>query len=494
MNILLVNSPSKPEEVQAGENNMYPLSLLFLSSFLCKNGYRAKILDLSTSMEPRVEFSRYLRAKGADIIGFTATTENRFLVLDLITDSKKVLTKAKIVVGGNHFTYTAQQALEVIPEIDVVVRGEGEITFLELVKAYEGKEDITNILGISYRENNKIIHNLDRPFEKDIDKFVIQEEVFEDAILPYGNYSPFMRMRNYYWKDVKTLSIHAGRGCPGKCVYCLYNKKQYRTRSVDSVIREIKIKREKYRCSAFHLQDPHLLKRQEFVQDFCGRLLKEDIKIEWYAETRADIDIGVLDIMKESGCISLDFGLESASEKVLKSIKKGIRLEQAEKLIKRCAKLGIRIKVFTMISHPDEKEEDALKTLRFLNAFRRNITSYSGAVTRIYPGSELEAMAKKRGIISENFQWYDRNYQNGMQDLVQGCVPVWIEYLSPNFIRFCKKEIDRISLLGKPILKSILERLKPFVFKWSVEDIKMKWRLIRRLFKALYYRIVYKFR
>ena len=491
MNITLVNPATQPGTVTSGRNSMYPFSLLFLSNYLYKNGYKAKILDLSTSADPLADLKRYLKNRGADIIGFTGTTENRFLVWDMITSTRGLLPKAKIVAGGSHFTYTADETLKAIPEIDAIVRREGEITFLELVKAFDNEGGLDDLPGISYRKDNMITHNPDRPYEKDIDKFIIQEDILDDIILPCGNYSPFMLMRNYEEDEIKTLPIHAGRGCPGRCVFCIYNKWQYRARSVDSVLQEIKRKKIKYNCNKFHLQDPHLLKRPGFIKEFCARLSDERIGIQWYAETRADIDLELLDLMSKSGCISLDFGIETASEGVLTSIKKGIKLEQAERLIKKCAEFKIKILVFTMVSLPDEKEEDALKTLKFLKSFRRSITNFTGAVTRIYPGTELEKMAKARGVLKQNFSWYDRDYKNGAPDLVAGHIPLWIEHLSPKFIRFCTNEIQKMSLSRKSIHKLILRDLPSFLTKWSMDDIRRKWRKFRALFKFFYYKFFY---
>ena len=347
------------------------------------------------------------------------------------------------------------------------------------MKSYESNGNLSNILDISYRENGEIIHNPDRPYERNIDKFVIDEMVFNDVISLHGNYSPFVTLRNYKKENINALAIHIGRGCPGKCVYCLKHKEQYRTRSVDSIIEEIKKKIKEYDCHAFHLQDPHLLKRTGFVKEFCNRLIDEKIWIKWWAETRADIKLELIDLMSKAGCVSLDFGLESASDRVQTSIKKKINVRQVEQLIKKCAHVGIRIKVFSMISLPDEREEDALKTLKFLKSFKPYIQHFTAALTKIYPGSDLEIMAKERGILKEDFSWYDRNFQNDLPQFATSCVPIWMEHLSPEFIIDYKEQIRFIRFSR---FKAIAKKIYSFIFEYS---FKRKWNGIRPFYSLL---------
>jgi len=490
MKILLVN-PSAHGEPYRYQDNMYPFSLLFLSSYVRQHGYRATILDLSTSADGRDELERFLDGRAFDVVGFTGTTENRFLAWEWIALTRRMLPDAKIVVGGNHFTYTAEQTLEAIPDVDVVVRGEGEITLLELLRAWESGTGPGKVLGVSYRENGRIVHCPPRPFEKNIEPFLIREEALDDVVLPHGSYSPFMLMRNYEQEEVRALPIHVGRGCPGKCVFCLYNKKLYRTRSVESVLAEIQEKQQRYDCRTFHLQDPHLLKRRRFIKEFCRRLAEARLDIQWYAETRVDIDVDLLERMRDAGCVSLDFGLESASEKVLRTLKKGITLDQARRVIERCASLGIRIKVFTMISLPDETPADARETLDFLKRYRHQITSYSGGITRIYPGSDLEAMAKQRGILPEGFNWYDRQYQNPLPDLVAPSVPLWVEHLSLAQIRRFRREVDHLQRSRRSVWRLVRSELAPFLFQWNRGALSDKCLKAKRLFQYAYAKLKY---
>ena len=241
--LLLINTNDPAIDFFQHNESMYPYSLLFLLSYLHRNNYKnARILDLSVVHNAEKQLKEYLKKNEFDVVGFTTSTENRFQTWDLIKTTKKTLPKAKIIVGGNHFTYTAEETLQNIPEIEIVVRGEGEITLLELIDSFEAKKKFNNIKGISYRKNKKIINNPDQLLEYDIDRLNIDDEVIKYADILGGKYTPFMDMRNFEFDNIKTKHVHIGRGCPGRCVFCLFHKKKYRMRTVDSVINEIKYK------------------------------------------------------------------------------------------------------------------------------------------------------------------------------------------------------------------------------------------------------------
>ncbi len=446
MNILLINPGNEPGAVQYNFPKMVPISLLFLASYLHTHHIKTKILDLSVCPSPKQELKDYLKTNHFDMVGFSGKTEGRFLTWDLIQLTKTLLPKVFIVVGGDFFTFTANQSLKTIKEIDVLVRDEGEITLLELVEALKNKKDFHSIQGISYRDHqtNEIIHNPPRPIEKDLDQFTISDDICDDVILPGDQYSPFMFLRHFEKEKLKAIPIQVGRGCPGRCVFCMYHKKKYRSRTVDSVIAEIKQKKEKYQCHTFHLQDPHLVKNIGFVREFCHRLLNENINIKWYAESRVDINHDLLVLMHRAGCISMDFGMESANDTVLAALKKGISIQQVRDVIHLCARLGIRVNLFSMFSLPDETEKEARETLSFIKENHLIITSIGCACAIIYPGSDLEVMAKERGIIAKDFNWYDRSYKNDWADFNLPTVPSWKEHLSYRFLRDYRDEVGEI--------------------------------------------------
>ena len=147
--------------------------------------------------------------------------------------------------------------------------------------------------------------------------------------------------------------------------------------------------------------------------------------------------------MAKAGCISLDFGLESGSEKVLKAIKKDIDLNKTVEFVKACHSLGIRTHMFLMVSLPEETEEDAMQTMKKCGELSKYVTSMSLAVTQILPGTELESIAFEKGILARDFSYYDEQFYHKFTQFCDPHVPIYLEHLDIEFIeKFFTKIMD----------------------------------------------------
>ena len=467
MTILLVN-PQVWTKLDANPYKCPPITLMYLLNHVKSAGYSGKILDLAFTPNYKQYFTQYLRENQFDIIGFTSITLQRFIVRDLIKIAAEIQSESVIVVGGSHFTATANETLKEIPEVDVVVRGEGEITLLKLIEHYKcdkknkANVKLSDIEGISYRRDDKIFHNLNSAFVGKIEHFSIKDSVYEDLIIPEGKYEQFAKFVNY--EKEKSLIVTVGRGCPGRCIFCSSFKKfTHRYKKLESIVSEIIEKQQRYNCNNFIFWDPHFLKRRKFFEKFCNALIEKNISIKWWAETRPDFDVSLLELAKKSGCVSLDVGMESASQKVLDILKKDITIEQVQSVIDKCYELGIKVHVTAMVSMPDETFDDVLKTLKFLSDNSYKLTNIAISPTQILPGTELEEMARKKGLLTKDFRWYDRNAPeiNQASDRMLINAPLWIQHFSIESILEIRY---RISIISKGLswdnFKKIIE-LKP---------------------------------
>lgn len=459
---------------------MYPYSLVYLSNYLLKNGYSAEIIDLNMTSE--TELIEICKKEHPEVIGLTGVTVNRFSVIDLAKELRNIVPKALIVVGGKHFSFVAEETIEKIPEIDVVVRGEGEITLLEIVKAVESKRTFNDILGITYREKGKIVNNPDRPTELNIDKFSIDYD-----FLPKG-YSNTLLMRNYEKERIKSVPILLGRGCSQRCVFCTHNKIRYRVRSLESIIEEIEYYIKKFNCRYFSFNDPSFCERKKFVRRFCQALIDRRLDIKWYCEARADTPHELLQLMHEAGCISLDVALESGSERVLKAIRKRTDPLMVLDFVKECKRLRIRAGVFTMISLPDEKSEDALKTLKLVEELSDYAYNVMCSVTQILPGTELYEIVEQRRLLPEDFSWTNRDYQNGLpSDFGPANIPMYVEHLDEEFIQWYLDEFKnlKITLYNSPreLFLRWLKKFKNSPIKTCKISAKQAYSLAKHVFR-----------
>lgn len=185
------------------------------------------------------------------------------------------------------------------------------------------------------------------------------------------------------------------------------------------------------------------------------------MNIKWYCEARVDTPIELLELMAEAGCISLDFALESGSDKVLKAIRKETGVSLALGFAKNCKRLGIRTLVFTMVSLPEEQIEDTHKTLEIVRALSNYCTTVTLAAARIIPGTEMEELARVKGILPPDFSWFDSSFDHDYTDLAPACMPLYIENLSVDFIRNFISEFHEIKFARY----SNISELLPLIFR-----------------------------
>ncbi|MCP5107890.1 MAG: B12-binding domain-containing radical SAM protein, partial [bacterium] len=316
---------------------------------------------------------------------------------------RKEAPRALVVGGGPYFTATAAECLEQLPEMDVVVRGEGEKTFLELVRAVDNEKNFNNLKGITYRNSagEIVAKENNSPCNRD------DCEIDLDMIPNDDTYSPFVYLKNFEQEKVKAVPILLARGCTMKCTFCFNNNNgRFLSRTVGSVVAEIKAKRERFNCDYFWFVDPTFTLRERFARKLCKELTGQCPGIKWYCETRADCNPELLKEMAGAGCISIDVALESGSPKVLKRILKDLDPQSLFPFTRLSSQLGIRVLVFVMYGMPEETYREFRKTMAVLKKIKPYIYTISYNETLILPGTRLEVEAKNEKIIPPGFFWF----------------------------------------------------------------------------------------
>jgi anaerobic magnesium-protoporphyrin IX monomethyl ester cyclase len=441
MQTVLVNPSGKGstygDPIAKSTQYMFPYSITFLHNYLLKNNIESKTFDLFE--EDLDDFLDYCGSLERPIVGVTSQSYSRYEAIDIIADVKRVSPSSICIVGGKHFGFCAEETLERVQDIDVVVRGEGEITLLELHRCLSQNGDLSKVQGITFRKNGFIVSNNDRPPEKDVEQFSLNFEK-----LPIENFAKGIYLRNFENEKIRSLPIHLSRGCSRKCVFCSFGLTPYRIRTLDNVITDIITLKERFNYDYFTMCDPSFCERKDFVRAFCQRLIDENANIKWYCEARVDTPLDILELMAKAGCISLDFAIESGSEKVLKAIRKGINIDQALTFAHESSRLGMRTLVFFMISLPDEREEDSYQTLRVAEKMA-GITKYIVLnVAQILPGTTLEKTARDRNILPKDFSWFDKSFIHDCGDLAYTNLPIYLEHLTIDFIRKFRGEFQAL--------------------------------------------------
>lgn len=340
------------------------------------------------------------KAKESDVIGLTCYTESRFQVFDFAFKAKQMNPDCKLIVGGPHVNTLDKAILQSYPFVDVVVRGEGEETTLDIIKGKAFEE----ILGITWMKNSgEIVRNPDRTMIRNIDSLYYdysivlpQVEGWKDPEIPYE------------LQKLNALPIIASRGCPFRCSFCAAHEqwgKIYRGLRPEELVKRLKDLVDQYNTGYFRFYDALFTGNDKKILKFCDRLEKSKLNISFRIDVRVGTSRNVLKRLREVGCNVVGFGVETGSDKILKRVNKGINRKQIEETVKICKELDYWIIGFFMISLPDETMKDIERTLELLKFCDEiNLQFF-----KIHPNTSFYNELKQKGEIDDEV-WFDPTY------------------------------------------------------------------------------------
>lgn len=424
MDILLINPPEQNFQVQ--KQLRPPLGLAMIAAVLEQAGYTVGILDCPVEGYSFSDLASRLKTISPLVVGISATTFNRLDAFQSATIVKEALPTVTIVLGGVHASFTAHDTLDNISAIEVVCRGEGEETVLEIVQAILNGDELTRIQGISYRRNGSVFHNPNRPFIQNLDSLPMPAY----HLLPmnkYGQKLPFL--------DVPAALVMTSRGCPGTCVFCSTRAMwggQIRSRSAIAILDEIEFLFQEYGAQGVWLYDDTFTFNRAHVENFVQEIHKRHLKFPWYCEVRVDtVDYDLLKLMKDAGCYYISFGIETATPRLQRKIAKGITIEQVERVINWANQLGIYTKAFFMLGLPEETYSEALSTVNYMIELRESGRVTNPVLTHglyILPGTPVERYAKKHEFMPTDFSWSELYYYEDLLTInMDPNVPILIQ-------------------------------------------------------------------
>ena len=474
MNIVLSTTP-RPKY---GRGAFPPLNIATLAAVIEKAGYNISLMDPYNHKHTLEEAAQNIIRQDPDIVGITAHTWNRFQAINLIKHIKAQIHPL-IVAGGPHFTLTAEDALDKIPEVDVIVRGEGEITFLELVRTFEKQGDFKHILGISYRDSEgTIIENPLRPGIEDLDS--IPWPAWH--LLDVGRH--YQKPLDKVTPPIPAIGVMSSRGCPSKCTFCAAPVLNNRIRWRDpvQVVDEIEFVHDTYGYQGIWFWDDTFNLNKTHCERICHEILRRKLNIRWDAPVRiGSMDEELLKLMKKAGCISLGYGVESGSPKVLRKIKKGTSdIDRYRQIIKASADMGFHVKTYFIVSHPEETLEDLHMTIGLMKEFRDygpNVHLMYG-FSLPYPGTELELEARQVGVFPENFSWnvyheFPKSHIAGVDPIL----PVYegqlkIEQIKLTMFRELNTPIEKLQIGWRALKKKTSLKDLTLLLKAGIKSIK----------------------
>lgn len=389
MKISLINV-----QISEGNNIVPPLGILYIAAVLEQLGHELQVFDIDPDVSPCVD---QITSFAPHIIGLSCYTNTYPKAQRLTRDLKAALPDAVFVCGGVHAT---AKPLETIHElkVDYLVYAEGERTIAKLVECIEAdnREDLDKIKGLYYWKDGEVRFTGPPDLINDLDSIPFPARHllnFAPYLVPPG------MIRGYAMERITT--IFTSRGCPYPCVYCassIVQGKKIRRRSAANVVTEIESLVAKYGIQGFYICDDLVTGDRDWMMEFSRQLGARNLGLRWACQARVDrVDEEMLSLMKQAGCVQLDFGVESGSDKTLKTMKKATKVGSALSAFRLTRKLKLRSCATFILGFPGETESDMEDSFQLAKDIRADYTVFYFLTP--YPGTPIYKQAVENNWI-----------------------------------------------------------------------------------------------
>jgi len=405
MKVLFVEPPKDIWFVM-GEYLPPPFGIIQLAAYLEKEveNVEIEVLDCNAQQVDWKGMEKRIESFSPDIVASSAlATCNTYLIARTLETAKRVNPDILTVAGGQHFTATAQESLESYPEIDIIVRGEGEKTLTELVKKARKKSSFRQIKGISFKHNGKILHNPPRPLIENLDE------------LPYPGYH-FVKdiVHKYHFvamvgRDTPYALVEGSRGCPHHCTFCSqwrHWQGTWRTKSSKRIADEMAFCYQNYGIRFIWLTDDNFgfgERAGELADEIIQHGIAKDLM--WFTQARCDDVVkhrDVLPKMRKAGLCWVLLGVENPRRSTLETFRKNMTTEDAREAVKLLKENDIFAQAMFIIGERKDTAKSITDLREFVNELDPDFAIF--AILTPFPGTELFEEAKRNGWI-EDFNW-----------------------------------------------------------------------------------------
>jgi anaerobic magnesium-protoporphyrin IX monomethyl ester cyclase len=380
--LLMTTAPPEKDTWYHGKR-LPPLGLMYVAAALEKAGFTVQMLDNYLMNKPAAEVKGLITKLNPMMVGLTCGSATYARCVETAKLVKETKPDCTVVVGGWHASYLPETLLS-HPEIDYAVMGEGEraITQLATAIAKGNTSEGATIAGVVSRIKDGIIKNPAKFIEN-------MDEIPYPArhLLPLEKYDRTIEFLDAKPADVMSIS----RGCVFNCGFCETRKlwgNICRGFNPERVIGEIEDLMARFGTKGIYFINDNFTINKERTKQICRRMIEKKLDLEWVCDTRVDlIDDELLGLMSDAGCKVIWFGVESGSEKVLKSIGRNTKPEQVLEAFKLCKKYGIKTACSFMIGLPDETLADMEISLKFAKKLNPDFCMFNIFIA--YPDSRL---------------------------------------------------------------------------------------------------------
>jgi len=393
MKIAFIQSNDIKESVVRRGSNF--LALLGLAAIFKERGCQVLYVDAYLEDLTTQQVVERLTKFQPQVVGISCVTDNRFVCINTIRSIRKAFPDVLMMAGGHQFSYHSEDALKHIPELDLIVRGEGEEVAIRLLETDFNPHHFEKIPRLTYRgADNAIISTADDDKLDSLDDFPMPDW----TLLPRDHITEF--------------GISTARGCVGQCIFCSGATRRTRFRSPERVLDEMGFildlfGREKI-DGHFVWADDTLTQRKEHFFALMEGMINRGFDFRWFMRSRADaISEELVRLAKEAGCVQIGTSIDAPSQRIMDYMGKGERINEIINAFEVCSRFGIKSVGSIILGYEGETIEDIRNAARIQNRLNRlPHVVISTTLLRVYPGTRLEKIALEKGSLPTDFSWY----------------------------------------------------------------------------------------
>lgn len=352
-----------------------------------------------------------------DIVGMTCLFSSVFPVIqDLCDLVKRIDPTIYTATGGCHTTFLTRKCMEEAPNLDFIIKGEGEYAFRDLLASINDGSDLRNVDGLAFRDAGQILINEKLGFIEDLDGMPMPARDMLNWDLYYGG-----TFHGISDTTRKVAVMYSSRGCAAKCIFCSsveFWGHEYRYRSAKSLLDEMEMLVEEYGIQEIQFEDDNLTQNKKRAREIFEGMIARGLhkKLVWNTPNGIALwalDESLLRLMKEAGCYQLTLAIESGNQEVLDNIvHKPLKLEKARGLAKVINELGFDTNAFFIIGFPGETLENMKDTFEL--ARELDLQSACFFIAQPLPGTRLYEICVQNGYLPEGFRFEDATYSRGV--------------------------------------------------------------------------------
>lgn len=455
MKIAFVNPPflakfsrgQRSPGVTKGGTLYYPYWLAYAAGWAQKEGFEVGLFDFVAQKKDPAQAIKSLKDFDPQLVVLETSTPSIENDVAFTVKVKKILPQAFTVLVGTHPSAFPRKTLEMTPEIDAVALGEYDFTVSDLAKALTKREDLKKVAGLCLRVGKKLITTPPRPKITNLDDFPFVSQIYKD----------FLNLKDYYFAAARypMVMIITGRGCPFSCSFCVYPQTMhghlFRFRTPENVVAEFAwMRRNLPEVQEVVIEDDTFTANLPRVRKICQLLIRAKNTLSWSVNTRVNLDLPTMKLMKRAGCRLLIVGYESGSQEILNNMGKKIKLADSLKFAENARRANLLVHGCFMVGNPGETKETAKRTLEFAKKLDPDSAQFYPLF--VYPGTILYNWAKKNGYLkTEKYsRWLDKDGRHA-------CVINLSRFSAEEIMAFCEKAFLSFHFRPKYLLKKTVQ-------------------------------------